>query len=119
MYTQAMDTMGKDRDDVPKAVRSAYDRSLGTLERLAHGLFGLRAVVLAQPRVLGGRPALSPCALATHPAMFLHRPDCNAQRLGHDGRRDRRYLNLGDLLGCKSAGHGPNRVKPVNRSKRK
>src|SRR6187399_3163436 len=23
MYTQAMDTMGKDRDDVPKAIRSA------------------------------------------------------------------------------------------------
>ena len=25
MYTQAMDTMGKDRDDVPKAVRSAEE----------------------------------------------------------------------------------------------
>ena len=25
MYTQAMDTMGKDRDDAPKAVRSADD----------------------------------------------------------------------------------------------
>ena len=25
MYTQAMDTMGKDRDDVPKAIRSAEE----------------------------------------------------------------------------------------------
>src|SRR3954463_6488453 len=28
MYTQAMDTMGKERDDVPKAVRSADEAAL-------------------------------------------------------------------------------------------